>query len=507
MGLVGLAVLLILASDSSTRAGISILFSSLFILILMLIIHHDLAADSFDLFQPLVWVGIMFFLPNFIIKSWYNVVVKPHVDYLRKIDQIYYLNLSLATGILSYICLVIGYYTLPCKKYFGQMFMRHKQSTYDAFVMKWPSFIMWLIGFVLCLYLLRTGGLGYTDVRESTPFLNEIQLLGKYNNYGMFVFFFCLVKIKSYRNASWYFLLAIMLSGECLFGGLMGSRGYLFFTGIILIAALQYSGYLREDIKNIILPVMLTFALLVVGTVFITQFRDIKSEKVGFDKPVTAKDAVDIYEEMGQRKQFDTWADTSEYFFDNVIRRANNMESLASVLGKADQSKEMEIACGIDNNMLKEFLWGLVPRFIYPEKPMMSDFAVKFGVIYHDTPPTQRSWSNPTVMGDLYRNIGYGGIVIGMLFLGMCLRVLYLLFIDDNKNPFLFVIYFFTIIQLNYEGTYVGLYHAFLRLLIMFVIFIILTGRIYKFILDQKIPNSTTIKTQRYENTTHNSCL
>jgi hypothetical protein len=147
------------------------------------------------------------------------------------------------------------------------------------------------------------------------------------------------------------------------------------------------------------------------------------------------------------------------------------MTSLAAVLERADKVKDLEVAYGIDKNMLREFLWGLAPRFLYPTKPIMSDFAVKFGIIYHDNPPYMRSWSNVTIMGDLYRNAGYPGIILGMVFLGMFLRGIYTILVEHSHNPLTYMAYFFSIMTMNYEGNYIGIFHGLIRLWIMIWVF------------------------------------
>jgi hypothetical protein len=272
-----------------------------------------------------------------------------------------------------------------------------------------------------------------------------------------------------------------MIFFQLVLGFLIGSRGYLFLNGLVALAAMNYTGYLRERPRRIIWGSCIIVVLLMVGIIFVTPFRELKIARVGFDRPAGLGEAADIYQDIGATRKSEDVAQTLTNFWDLVTQRANNMESLALVLERADKVQHLERAYGIDNNMLYDFTWGLVPRFLYPDKPIMSEFAVKFGHIYHDLPASMRSWSNPTIMGDLYRNVGYPGLILGMFILGIFLRLMYVALVENNRYPVFFVAFFFSVMGMNFEGTYVGLFHGLIRLWVMLAVFGGLLSLLYHF--------------------------
>jgi len=421
---------------SLSRTGVPLTLSVILLVLVAGVAYRDYAAGTFDLFQPVLWKGLLFFIPSFVLKTWHILWLGPDPAWLRKFnDWDGAFNLSLATGVLSYLCLALGYYVFPFRRRSRQFLASFKSRALNAWVLKWPLFVLFVTGVAASFYLLRTGGLGYTDFRESGAFTHVIQHISKYNLYALFIFLWALMVSRSYGEPSWVTLLVVM---ACC-------------------------------------PI-----LLVVGVIFVTPFREVKMRHIGFDRPAGMREAMAIYRDIAADRAREGPGQSLKCFLELITGRANNMESLAIVLERADQVQHLERAYGIANNMWDDFLWGLVPRFLYPQKPNTSLFSVKFGHIYHDLPPNMSSMSNPTIMGDLYRNLGYAGILVGMMVLGIFLRWLYIVLVEDNRNPLLFAVYFFTIMGMNFEGTYIGLYHALVRLWVMLGLFSALLIWLYR---------------------------
>jgi hypothetical protein len=60
----------------------------------------------------------------------------------------------------------------------------------------------------------------------------------------------------------------------------------------------------------------------------------------------------------------------------------------------------------------------VIPRALWPEKPNLDD-AGRFTQTYNQAPSSVRSATQITEIGDLYRNFGYVGVVVGMLCVGL----------------------------------------------------------------------------------------
>lgn len=65
----------------------------------------------------------------------------------------------------------------------------------------------------------------------------------------------------------------------------------------------------------------------------------------------------------------------------------------------------------------------LVPRAIWPDKPKLDD-AGRFTNTYGQRPSSIASATQITTVGDLYRNFGYAGVVVGMFLWGLAVSAL-----------------------------------------------------------------------------------
>lgn len=467
-------LLLIISSflaENLLTTGLPFLFSSMLLALIILVFYSEKNNGKVDLFQPILCMGLFFFLPNFVIKAWYVIFIESENPMLRKlINRDYYFTYCLFTAFLAYLCMIIGYYTFPFKNQFGSIWLRYKIIKNNYSNLKWPCFILFCIGMLVTLYLLTKGRAGYVEIYGSGPFEQILLLISKYNYYAIFIFIFCYIMVRTNSDFSWKMLLAIILLCQLMLGFIAGSRSSLFLIGIIILAAMQYTNYDRLYSKKIILPALFIGILLFSGIFFVTQYREIKSEKMHISSPVTIINSIDLYKAV-LSKEGEGYSSIGQYVFEILAGRMNNMESLALVLERAPNVKHLERAYGIEDNITNEFLWGLVPRFIYPEKPILTEFAIKFGIIYHDNPKSSRGMSNPTIIGDLYRNFGYLGIIIGMLVFGIFLRGMHLVLMEHNQNLLFYMSYLFSVIQINFESTFMGFFHSMIRLWIMFALF------------------------------------
>ncbi len=77
----------------------------------------------------------------------------------------------------------------------------------------------------------------------------------------------------------------------------------------------------------------------------------------------------------------------------------------------------------MSNNIPRELFWSLIPRFLYRDKPVVGDIANKYAINYIGSGPYQ--FSAMTAMGDLYRNFGLFGVAMGMVIIGILMRIMY----------------------------------------------------------------------------------
>jgi hypothetical protein len=435
---------------------------------------------KFDIFHPLIWAGLIYFIPQFVIKSWAIIFLEEDFRMLSLLsNRVYYINLSIGCGILAYISLIAGYY-FPVGKALAKFLPDFSSWNWNLKDLKIPSLIIYSIGFVVSFYLLLIGGIGYTVYQGEYAYFHILQLISQFTSYGLFLALFSYFNLDNKNRANWKILIIIITLGQLWWVIAIGSRGYLFSLALLFLAAKQYTMYPTVDLMKLKRPLLLAVLAIIVGIVIGTTFREIKYQTIGYEKAVTPTEVIGINKEVLRITKTQSASELKDFILNTLLHRLDSLDSLAVVLNYAQQVKHQEIAYGIDNNIIKDLLWGFVPRFIWPDKPIISEFPIKFGIIYFNNPNSAYIWSAMTVMGDLYRNFGFIGLFIGMSILGVTLRVLYSWLIERKANgPFNFLLYYFMLRSINYEGAYAGIFTLFMRNLI----FILLAGLIVHLII------------------------
>jgi oligosaccharide repeat unit polymerase len=134
--------------------------------------------------------------------------------------------------------------------------------------------------------------------------------------------------------------------------------------------------------------------------------------------------------------------------------------------------KAAEDAVGISNNIVRETLFGFIPRPLWPGKPIVGDFGLWFSRLYLDL--ASLTSNGPTVFGDLYRNFGFLGIPFGLFILGLAFRVIYeSLIVRGIPTPLNAVLYISLISVVNWEATISPVIANGLRVLFAFGTFVV----------------------------------
>jgi hypothetical protein len=124
---------------------------------------------------------------------------------------------------------------------------------------------------------------------------------------------------------------------------------------------------------------------------------------------------------------------------------------LAVVVSNYETLANYEAGYGLDNNIWKDSLSFLVPRFLWQDKPVATD-PYKYGDLYFNYGENAFTL---TPMGDLLRNFGPWGVPIGMIFLGFVIRILYASLIENQEFSFWRATIFYMLLTgISYEGSF-----------------------------------------------------
>jgi hypothetical protein len=126
-----------------------------------------------------------------------------------------------------------------------------------------------------------------------------------------------------------------------------------------------------------------------------------------------------------------------------------------------------EEAYDLDNNIWKDLTTSLVPRVVWKEKPVSSD-PRKFSDLYFNF--GENSFAI-TPFGDLLRNYGIAGVPLGMMIIGIFLRLFYRALIENQpRSLWRSTLYFMLITSLSFEAFYGMLLPNFLKVGLVTVI-------------------------------------
>ena len=160
-----------------------------------------------------------------------------------------------------------------------------------------------------------------------------------------------------------------------------------------------------------------------------------------------------------------------------LAERIDNLSSLGVVVARYEKLAPFEASYGLENNIVNDFYTSLIPRFVWNEKPPTSD-ARAYSDLYFNYSENSFAISP---FGDLLRNFGSVGVPIGMLFLGIYLRLIYSGLIETTrpamwKKP----AYFVLLTVVSYESFYAVIFPSVIRMLAVLAVSLVLVNVIVR---------------------------
>jgi hypothetical protein len=143
------------------------------------------------------------------------------------------------------------------------------------------------------------------------------------------------------------------------------------------------------------------------------------------------------------------------------------------VVSRHEKLAPYEASYGLENNIVNDALTSFVPRFLWPDKPPTSDPRA-YSDLYFNYSENSFAISP---FGDLLRNFGLVGVVVGMMLLGFYLRTIYAILID-TPNPSLWkkTAYFMLLTVISYEGFFATMMPSVIRYIIVIAVSLFLAN-------------------------------
>ena len=267
-------------------------------------------------------------------------------------------------------------------------------------------------------------------------------------------------------------LFALLLLMLPLRMALLGSRSSLLISIFPIAMAFQYSGRKLKWQYTAGLGVILLLAV-AIGVTYGTSFRNIKGSEARMD-------AGDYIGQIGATIDYLSNEDP-EILVKNSAQaladRVENLSSLAVVVANYERLAPYEESYGLENNIINDTLTSFIPRFVWNDKPPTSD-ARAYSDLYFNFGENSFAISP---FGDLVRNFGPIGVPLGMLLLGIYLRVIHAGLID-TPHPALWkkVAYFPLLTLVSYEAFYATIFPSIVRTVFILAVSLFLVNLIAK---------------------------
>ena len=411
----------------------------------------------FDPFHPLVFAAWSYIFPAFIIGA---VIISFHLVnpyFLTFIDDPEYnLPLSLVYVAIGFIGLTAGY-SLPVGRYFANKIEPRLPNW------QWEPSRVWLGGILLLLAGIAVniigfiqGIMGFQRVTEVGIFDALLFFLVILISEGSVLLWLAVFSVKQ-KSVVYFSVIALLIAFIPLRMALIGSRSSLVLSFFPIAMAFRYSGR-RLGLRNSLVFGGLLAAAICIGVTYGTSFRNIKGSEARMD-------AGDYIGQIGATLDYLSSEDPMiiiETSAQSLADRVENLSSLAVVVANYERLAPYEASYGLENNILNDTLTSFIPRFVWNDKPSTSD-ARAYSDLYFNY--GENSFAI-TPFGDLLRNFGPAGVPLGMLVLGIYLRLIYALLID-TQFPAMWkkVAYFSLLTLVSYESFYATIFPSIIRTL------------------------------------------
>lgn len=426
----------------------------------------------FTFVDPLVFATLSYFLPAFVAGGLSFAVGLSDPPYVTLVqDPAYTMPLTIVLIGLGFTGLALGYLS-PIGAASGRRlgaWLPKKDFSPDSLIL--PGLVLLFLGIGNTIVAFILGRFGYQQLAAFTTYDGLLYFLTLFWVQASFILWLAIFKKK---RLDFYVLplVAVLLFTSATKFLFSGSRGNIIQVFLIITFAFILSGRRFTFKQSVISGVLLTLGL-AVGMIYGTTFRNVKgSEEVQQAGQYTGN----VFEALDQVGRSDV-VDTLTFGAVTFAERIDILSTLAVVVSNYEQLAPYEEIYGLNDNIWRETSTFMIPRFLWPDKTVVSD-PRRYSELYFDFGGSSYAI---TPVGDLLRNFGIVGIVIGMFVLGVVLRLIYSSLVEGQPGTvWRMALFFMLITSVSYEGFYSTLLPVLFRTGITAIIGILIVSVIAK---------------------------
>ena len=398
----------------------------------------------FSFADPIIFATWSYFFPAFVIGGTVFALGWSEPYFLSFVqDADYNFPLTIVLVGLGFSGLAVGYFLPLGERLGGMIGDRLPSRNLPLRVYVAPGVLILILGVINTSIAFAFGLFGFQKRAEFTQYDGLIYTTTLFWMQGGFLLWYLLFRTKKPR-LGWLPVVALLVSsslGTMIFAGNRGSV-----IQIFTIIALAYILSGRDfKIKQATVTGLLFCAFLTVTMIYGSTFRAVKGTESEQSVSLYTENVISAFEEI----QNASVGRSLEYGFSRLAERIDILTTLAVVVSNYEALKPYEAAYGLEDNIWVDITTFAIPRVFWNEKPTASD-PRKYSELYFNYGESSFAM---TPVGDLLRNFGIIGVPIGMLALGMILRVIYRALVEkQTRIVWRVTLYFMLLTCVSYEG-------------------------------------------------------
>ncbi len=366
----------------------------------------------FTFVDPLVFSVLSHFFPAYVVGGLFFAMGFSQPSFASFIqDPTYTLPLTISLVALGFAGLATGY-MVPIGAKLGTWVAKVlPTANYSPDSLILPGVLLLLSGVMNTTVAFILGRFGYQKASEITSYDGIIFFTTLFWAQASFLLWWIIFRKKKWNFVVFpiIFVLGFTSLTKFLFSG---SRGNIIQIFLIVTCAFIFSGK-RFSVKQGAVAGFLLVVALTVGMIYGTTFRNVKGTEETQSAEQYTENVFTTVSQLGGGDVYDTLA----FGAVNFAERVDVLSTLAVVVSNHEELAPYEELYGLSDNIWIELSTFIVPRVIWPEKPIVSD-PRRYSELYFDYGGSSYA---VTPVGDLLRNYGIIGIPIGMFMLGVIL--------------------------------------------------------------------------------------